>query len=236
MTSIPYAFKKFLYKNTKYNKGTKYTKKDLIRAVILSFYDINPSDTLGIQRQNLSIMFKKAYGHLLDKKPSQVPIPKYLLFLSGYKRCKLNKEIYPLYIFELTDKTWDGYKNSTTQGRSEIYFRDKVKIQEYRQWYQQENSEIIANISAKRRAKQLNATPSWLSNDDIINISKLYKEAKAISLSTGMPHHVDHIVPLQGKNVCGLHVPWNLRVIPATDNLIKSNKFSQENYHHFQNI
>lgn len=181
-------------------------------------------------------MFKKAYGHLLVNKPTQVPIPKYLLFLSGYKRCKLNKEIYPLHVFDISDKTWDGYKDSTTQGRSEIYFRDKPKIQEYRQWYQQENSEIIANISAKRRAKQLNATPKWLSSNDFDIIRSFYKEAKMLSLKTGVLHHVDHIIPLQGKDVCGLHVPWNLRVIPAVENIIKSNKFSQETYHHFQNL
>lgn len=228
MTVIPYAFKKFLFKNTKYNKGTKYKSKDIIRAVILSLYDINPAQTLGIKKQNLSIMFKKAYGHLMAHKPLNVPVPKYLLFIAGFKRCKINKEIYPLNCFEPDSTTWDGYRDYTVKSRSEMYFNNKAKVQEYRQWYQKQNSDIIASISAKRRASLLGATPKWLTEEHYASIRKIYNEAKRITQESGEAHHVDHIVPLQGKTVCGLHVPWNLQILSANKNITKSNKFIGE--------
>ena len=62
----------------------------------------------------------------------------------------------------------------------------------------------------------------------IEQIKELYTCAQMFKLYTGEEYHVDHIVPLQGKLVCGLHVPWNLQVIPARDNHVKYNKLQEE--------
>lgn len=76
----------------------------------------------------------------------------------------------------------------------------------------------------KRRAAKLKATPEWLSASQIQEIANEYALSKWCSEVMGSPYHVDHIVPLKGKLVCGLHVPWNLRVIPAKENISKGNK------------
>ncbi len=67
--------------------------------------------------------------------------------------------------------------------------------------------------------------PAWLTENDNIKILKFYEQAKLLEEQTGIKHHVDHIVPLQGKNVSGLHVPDNLQVLTAEDNKSKFNKF-----------
>ena len=78
---------------------------------------------------------------------------------------------------------------------------------------------------AERRASKLQQTPSWA---NLKLISKFYKLAKELTDKTGIEHHVDHIIPLQGLTVSGLHIESNLQVIPAKDNLRKSNKLSCE--------
>jgi len=83
------------------------------------------------------------------------------------------------------------------------------------------------SYQAFRRAKVKQATPPWLTKEHKAQIALIYKEALRLTNETGVMYHVDHIVPLNGKKVSGLHVPWNLRAIPASDNHRKSNKFDQ---------
>lgn len=73
----------------------------------------------------------------------------------------------------------------------------------------------------ERRARRVQATPKWV---DLNACQFFYAEAKALTEKTGVRHVVDHIIPLKGRGVRGLHVPWNLQVITQAENLRKSNR------------
>lgn len=91
-------------------------------------------------------------------------------------------------------------------------------------WTSQLSRSEKTALQAIRQAQKLNATPRWLSDEQLAEINALYARSSQMTRETGVVHHVDHIVPLRGKTVCGLHVPWNLQVITAAENLQKSNK------------
>jgi len=108
--------------------------------------------------------------------------------------------------------------------------------QRYRSWYdknkeagcesakawQRENKVYLRSYESQRRHDKNNATPAWADKDEILRI---YEEADRLTKQTGTMYHVDHIVPLKSTLVCGLHVPANLRPLPALDNIRKGNKW-----------
>lgn len=94
-----------------------------------------------------------------------------------------------------------------------------------RKKYYYANKNFWTIATSKRRSAKLNRTPSWLTDKDFQYINYLYKFARNISDYLGKEYHIDHIIPLQGRLVSGLHVPSNLQMIPATINLQKGNKW-----------
>lgn len=90
-------------------------------------------------------------------------------------------------------------------------------------WKENHPEEVLASTNDRRR-RHKNAAPKWLSSEHKEAIRQLYKDAITTTRITGKQYVVDHIVPLRSEVVCGLHVPWNLRVITQEENLAKSNK------------
>lgn len=100
---------------------------------------------------------------------------------------------------------------------------DKVKLTQ-KKWASKNPIKIAAN-KAKRRAAKLNALPEWLSIKEIKRINAYYRLSRYMSNKTGQKYEVDHIVPLQGKNVSGFHVPWNLQILIQEKNRSKGNTY-----------
>lgn len=128
-------------------------------------------------------------------------------------------------------------KLSEYNKRKYIENREKVleRVKEYKRKNpelkkQQDRDYIKRNPHVARAAKanykksRKRATPKWLTKEHFGEIKEFHRLAIEKAKETGIEHHVDHIVPLQGKTVCGLHVPWNLRVITHTENRQKTNK------------
>jgi len=90
--------------------------------------------------------------------------------------------------------------------------------------YKEANPELYKALTSVRKRRHRDATPSWVTAEQKLSMRQLYLQAQQLTKTTGERYVVDHIVPLISPDVCGLHVPWNLRVITQEANLKKSNK------------
>jgi len=94
----------------------------------------------------------------------------------------------------------------------------------YKKNHKVSNPDMYKEMTSLRRRRFRNATPKWLTDVHKMEIRLKYRLAIELSRLTGERHAVDHIVPLHGDTVCGLHVPWNLQVLTQKNNLLKYNK------------
>ena len=104
------------------------------------------------------------------------------------------------------------------------YHSNAETINTNKKKYYKENKHLFIERNAKRRADTLQATPPWLTEKQRSRIKNIYSVCNKITKTTGARHEVDHIVPLKGEDVCGLHVPWNLAILPYKLNRSKGNR------------
>jgi hypothetical protein len=117
-----------------------------------------------------------------------------------------NKELKKLYYL--------NNKNEISEKKKIYRLKNKEKIKKHIKEYHLKNRHIRTSLNAKRKAAKLKATPKFA---NLEKIKEIYKNCPK-------GYQVDHIVPLQGKNVCGLHVEWNLQYLTPSENLSKHNK------------
>lgn len=139
----------------------------------------------------------------------------------------------------LTCKDKDGFFAETwyvlekfEEVRKDNIRRESLKAKNNPEWANEKSRKWAKENRATKNANwaryfyaKLNRTPKWLTEEQHKEIQNFYKQCKIKEIETGRKHNVDHIIPLRGKTVSGLHVPWNLAVILAKENFRKSNKY-----------
>lgn len=108
---------------------------------------------------------------------------------------------------------------------NDYYHKNKERCSEKHKIWSKKNRHKRTAAQIERQLQKKKRTPRWLTDHDKVKIVEVYKMAFELSKSTGVKHHVDHIVPLMGESVSGLHVPQNLQVLPYDENIRKKNKY-----------
>jgi 5-methylcytosine-specific restriction endonuclease McrA len=102
--------------------------------------------------------------------------------------------------------------------------RSHEEVRGYKDKYKAANPELYKALVSVRKRRHRAATPPWITKEQKLQTRQMYLEAQRLTKLTGERYVVDHIIPLRSDIVCGLHVPWNLRVMTQEENLKKSNK------------
>lgn len=124
---------------------------------------------------------------------------------------------------------YEANRDKYSKWRKDSFNRDPEGQKERQKQWSLDNIERVRKNwlvnENRRRSRKLQAMPKWAEHE---KIDALYAECLKVSKETGIKHHVDHIYPLKNDRVCGLHCIGNLRIITATENNRKSNKFVED--------
>lgn len=134
-----------------------------------------------------------------------------------FKTCKVCQKECERWEFITDSRHSDGKGNKCRRCRGLLIFDEKeVYIKKRKR---------ARGKKEKRRVAERLATPVWLSPEQKYEIESIYEHMRDCRRVTGEPYEVNHVVPIRGENVCGLHVPWNLEVLPRYVNYYLGNTF-----------
>lgn len=212
-----------------YRKGSCKECEKVYRA---DHYQKNKEHTKAVNKAWL----EKNYDHARTKQKEWLAANKEHHSEYGKRWYKSNKDQH-----RANGKEWYSENKESVATRAKLWrLENKEKAQESvrkhaakyperrkasaRAWAKR-NPHIVREQAMRRQAAKLRATPPWLTAEHKAQILEYYEIACWLT-ANDTPCHVDHIEPLRGKDRCGLHVPWNLQILTATENLKKGNRTS----------
>lgn len=150
-------------------------------------------------------------------------------FSNRPKNLETRRRYYQKKVAENPDFQKEKYWSDVEAARAlskKYYLKHREKRVAQAVQYAKKNPAKSNATKKKYKLAKKRACPFWvLSSPKLCDMIKdVYYRAQKLTEETGIVHHVDHIVPVQGKNICGLHVPWNLQVLTASENCSKQNK------------
>lgn len=123
-------------------------------------------------------------------------------------------------------RQWYEKNKDLTKARAKKWQEENrpKRREQKNKWANDHPAQRRADVIARRRGLA-ESTPAWLTPEHWAQMNEVYEAARRMTEITGEPYHVDHIVPLKARrNVRGLHVPWNLRVMKGEENMKRSRK------------
>lgn len=202
----------------KLSKRSKYTYTEILLPLATYSSIKEAANALNIAEAALESVIRRNVRKLFENKPYKVKWNNYLLSLSNHKHCIGCNSILGIKEFVINKESWDNLSNHCRACKAidrAIFTKNNPDYA--KEDYKNNKSEYIARAIQYKTKRSL-ATVSWA---DISKIKEIYTKCPE-------GYHVDHIIPLQGELVCGLHVENNLQYLLAEDNIKKSNKFTGE--------
>ena len=139
-------------------------------------------------------------------------------------REKLKAKVRARY-FANRDAILERYRERHRLVSKEWIRKNPEKMKSYVRNWQRSHPEKMSELCRAYQARKVKAMPIWVKHSDIL---PFYKQARQATIRTGIAHEVDHVYPLRHKNFSGLHVSWNLRVVPISVNRAKRNTVPSE--------
>jgi len=169
----------------------------------------------GIPCKHGHIALRKTKGACVEciKAAWQASAEKRADYFTSYNKSERGKESKKRY-----------YARNTELVKTRALSRPPEIINSYRKKWAEANPESVREHVKQRRRMNKKATPAWLTSEQKAEMKQMYLDAVVASRITGIRYVVDHIYPIQGEFVCGLHVPGNLQIITLKENSIKHNK------------